>query len=58
MFLPLMKTLALTAAMVVAFTLSSALAQSCGGGGCGGKDKGDKKKDGSTNSTATVQVVL
>ena len=52
-----MKTLALTIAVVVAFTVSSSFAQSCPGGGCG------KKKDTSTNSTGTnstaiVQVAL
>jgi len=46
--------------LVVAFTVSSALAGSCPGGGCGGgdKDKGDKKKDGSTNQTLSVRVDL
>jgi len=49
-----MKKLLFTAALVVAFTVSSALAQSCPGGGCGGKK--DKKKDGSTNQTHSVRV--
>jgi len=55
-----MKKLAFSAAMVVAFTISSALAGSCPGGGCdgGGKGKDDTKKDGSTNSTAIVRVAL
>jgi len=51
-----MKKLALSAALVVAFTVSSALAGSCPGGGCG--DKGDKKKDGSTNQTHSVRLAL
>lgn len=52
-----MKKLILSAALVVAFTVSSALAGSCGG--CGGdKDKGDKKKDGSTNQTHSVRVAF
>ena len=55
-----MKTLALTIAVVVAFTVSSSFAQTCPGGGCGGCGK---KKDTSTNSTGTnstaiVQVAL
>lgn len=53
-----MKKLILSAALVVAFTASSALAGSCPGGGCGDKDKGDKKKDGSTNQTYSVRVAL
>jgi len=55
-----MKKLLFSAALVVAFTVSSALAGSCPGGGCGGgdKDKGDKKKDGSTNQTLSVRVDL
>ncbi len=53
-----MKKLVLSAALVVAFTVSSALAGNCPGGGCGGKDSGDKKKDGSTNQTATLRVAL
>lgn len=57
-----MKKFAFSAALVVAFTISSALAGSCpgGGGSCdgGGKGKDDKKKDGSTNSTAMVRVAL
>jgi len=54
-----MKKLVLSAALVVAFTVSSALAGSCpGSGGCGDKDKGDKKKDGSTNQTLSVRVAL
>jgi hypothetical protein len=56
-----MKKLVLSASLVVvltvAFTLASALAQTCPGGGCG------KKKDTSTNapgtnSTAIVHVAL
>ena len=53
-----MTKLVLSAALVVAFTVSSALAGSCPGGGCGDKDKGDKKKDGSTNQTLSVQLAL
>ena len=55
-----MNKLIISAALVVAFTVSSALAGSCpgSGGGCGDKDKDGKKKDGSTNSTAIVQVAL
>jgi len=51
-----MKKLLFTAALLVAFTMSSALAGSCpGSGGCGNKGK-DGKKSGQTNQTFTVQV--
>ncbi len=53
-----MKKIVLSAALVVAFTVSSALAGSCPGSGCGDKDKGDKKKDASTNQTHSVQLAL
>ena len=49
-----MKTLVLTTALVLAFTVSSALAQSCPNGGCGG----GKKKDTSTNSTGTNSTAI
>ena len=53
-----MKKFALSAVLVVtltvAFTVASALAQSCPGGGCGG----DKKKDTSTNSTGTNSTAI
>lgn len=50
-----MKKLLFSAALIVAFTVSSALAGDCPNGGCGGgKDK--KKKDGSTNQTYSVRV--
>ncbi len=46
-----MKKLILSAALVVAFTMSSALAGTCPGGGCGGGDKEkDSKKGGQTNA--------
>jgi len=45
-----MKKLLFSAALVVAFTMSSALAGNCPGGGCGGGDKEkDGKKSGQTN---------
>lgn len=48
----LMKKLVLSAAVLVAFTVSSALAGSCPGGGCGDKEKDkDGKKGGQTNQT-------
>jgi hypothetical protein len=54
-----MKTLALTIAVVVAFTVSSSFAQSCPGGGCGGSKKKDTSTNSTgTNSTAIVQVAL
>ncbi|MBE2203010.1 MAG: hypothetical protein IAE94_01540 [Chthoniobacterales bacterium] len=55
-----MKKIAVSAALVVVFTLSSALAGACSGGGCGGGGKGkdDKKKDDSTSSTAFVRIAL
>ena len=49
-----MKSLILSAALVLAFTVSSALAQSCPNGGCGG----GKKKDTSTNSTGTNSTAV
>jgi len=52
-----MKKLIMSAALVLAFTVSSALAGSCPGGGCGDKPK-DGKKDGSTNQTHSVSVAL
>jgi len=53
-----MKTLVLTAALVLAFTVSSALAQSCPNGGCGGKKKDTSTNSTGTNSTAIVKVAL
>ena len=53
-----MKKFILSATLVVvltvAFTVASALAQSCPGGGCGG----GKKKDTSTNSPGTNSTVI
>lgn len=51
-----MNKLILSAALLVAFSISSALAGSCSGCGGGDKSKSDKKKDGSTNQTATVRI--
>ncbi len=55
-----MKSLALSLLALVAFTVSSALAQGCGGGGCGGgdKDKTDKKKEGTKESAISCHVCL
>jgi len=53
-----MKKIALLTAVVVAFTASAVMAQSCPGGGCGGGDKSkDKTKDGEKKSL-TVEVAL
>lgn len=53
-----MKKFALSAVLVAvltaAFAVSSALAQSCPGGGCGG----GKKKDTSTNSPSTNSAAI
>ncbi len=48
-----MKKLALAAIVVVAFTVSSAVAGTCPGSGCGDKGKSDKKKEGTTTQTVT-----
>ena len=58
-----MKKLVLSATLVVvltvAFTVASALAQSCPSGGCGGGKKKDASTNSpSTNSTAIVHVAL
>jgi hypothetical protein len=55
-----MKKIALLAAVVVAFSASAVMAQSCPGGGCGGSDKSKEKngtKDGEKKSL-TVEVAL
>jgi hypothetical protein len=50
-----MKKLVLSAAVLVAFTVTSALAGSCPGGGCGDKEKDkDGKKGGQTNQTQSA----
>ena len=58
-----MNKLILSASLVVvltaAFTLASALAQTCPGGGCGGGKKKDTSTNSpGTNSTAIVHVAL
>ena len=53
-----MKSLILSAALVLAFTVSSAFAQSCPNGGCGGKKKDTSTNSTGTNSTAVVRVAL
>jgi len=55
-----MKKIALLAAVVIAFSASAIMAQSCPGGGCGGGDKSKDKeetKDGEKKSL-TVEVAL
>lgn len=53
-----MKKLAFTAVAVVALGLSSAIAGTCPGGGCGDKDKSDKKKGSTTQTVAPVGVAI
>jgi hypothetical protein len=51
-----MKKLMLSAAVVVAFSVSSVFAGPCPGGGCGSKDKDDVKD--TTDEAAMVEVAL
>lgn len=54
-----MKKIALLAAVVIGFSASAVMAQSCPGGGCGGGKSKDKEgtKDGEKKSL-TVEVAL
>jgi len=52
-----MKKLALSAIVVLAFTASSALAGTCPGGGCGDKEKSDKKKEAPAPQTVVVSGI-
>jgi|GEM_PF-694222 hypothetical protein len=56
-----MKKIALFAAVVVALSVSAAMAQSCPGGGCGGSDKSKEEKTGTKDGekkSLTVEVAL
>jgi hypothetical protein len=55
----LMKKLVLFAAVIAAFSVSSALAGSCpGSGGCGDKDKDKEEVKDGEKQTLTVEVNL